>query len=221
LNLPGHIERLLLAAQFFNTSTVPEHFPGQWGQTITYLTEHADAFEKRSLEAVEKYQAGQEALKPLRVRIALGIDGESGYDFYCEATPELPLSQLLPKLPLEPPAAQAATKEDIETGKVPYALIDSVATAQDAYTIFKTTKRQHYDDARARAQLKPGLSEVLLFDEEGYVTEGSTTNVHFWRDGKWVSPTGGVNGTVKRKLLKSLAVAEKQIKVEDVGKDGE
>ncbi|RPA72541.1 hypothetical protein BJ508DRAFT_334932 [Ascobolus immersus RN42] len=221
LNFPGHVERLLLAAQFFNTSTDPAHFPGKWEPTITYLTTQPDAFEKRSQVEVERYYATQEALKPLRVRISLGIDWESGYGFYCEPTPPLPLSQLLPKLPLAPPPSEPAALEEIESGSVPYAVVDTVATRQDAFTIYKTTKRQCYDEARARAQLKPGLCEVLLWDEDRYLTEGSTTNMHFWREGRWVSPTGGVNGTVRRKLVNGEAIGEMQVKVEDVAEGGE
>lgn len=221
LNFEGHRERLLLAAQYFNESSDPAHFGGQWTQTINYLASEGPAFQQRSQAAVEAYQAGKAELAPLRVRISMGLEGAESYDIYMEPTPPYPLSQLLPELPLAPPTATAPSTEDIASGKVPYALVDTEATIQDAYTIFKTTKRQCYDAARARAQLKLGLSEVLLYDENGLITEGSTTNVHFWREGKWVSPMGGVKGTVKRKLLSSAAVAEHQIRVEDVNKDGE
>ncbi|KAK9320474.1 aminotransferase class IV-domain-containing protein [Lipomyces orientalis] len=94
-----------------------------------------------------------------------------------------------------------------ETSWVVY--LDSESTPQSSITMFKTTNRDPYIAARERV-LPPGLPirgtvEVLLFNKKGQVTEGSLTNVAFWRNGEWITPSsneiGGLRGAVKAELL--------------------
>ncbi|KAK9485790.1 aminotransferase class IV-domain-containing protein [Lipomyces starkeyi] len=94
-----------------------------------------------------------------------------------------------------------------ETSWVVY--LDSERTPQTAITMFKTSNRDPYKAARERV-LPPEFPlsarvEVLLFNEKYQVTEGSLTNVGFWRNGEWITPSsngiGGLRGSVKAELL--------------------
>ncbi|KAK9235910.1 aminotransferase class IV-domain-containing protein [Lipomyces kononenkoae] len=94
-----------------------------------------------------------------------------------------------------------------ETSWVVY--LDSERTPQTPITMFKTSNRDPYTAARERV-LPPGMplsstTEVLLFNEKDQVTEGSLTNVAFWRNGEWITPSsdtiGGLRGAVKAELL--------------------
>lgn len=97
--------------------------------------------------------------------------------------------------------------------------LDLEPTSSSEFTAYKTTRREHYNASRKRVGLKPSTTdgEVLLFDEEGNITEGSIRNVAFWRDARWVSPVGGgLKGVVRRWLLEQGRVVEGVIPKEDV-----
>ncbi len=114
-------------------------------------------------------------------------------------------------------------------------MIDFISTPATPFTRFKTTSRDVYTAARARANI-PSFScptEVLLQNEQGEVTEGSLTSVYFWRDrhdhpwregsdlkhGRWVTPpveSGGQQGTTRRWLLEQGLCVEEIVRVESV-----
>ncbi|KAF9511672.1 hypothetical protein BS47DRAFT_1330805, partial [Hydnum rufescens UP504] len=82
-------------------------------------------------------------------------------------------------------------------------------------TRHKTTRRDRFDAARERAGItSPGApEEVMLYNEDNEVIEGSTRNVTVWRDG-WVTPplsSGCMDGTVRRWMLQSGKVREARI----------
>ncbi|KAK9466759.1 aminotransferase class IV-domain-containing protein [Lipomyces arxii] len=94
--------------------------------------------------------------------------------------------------------------------------VDSEPTPQTSITMFKTSNRDPYTAARQRV-LPPNfpissLTEVLLFNEKNQITEGSLTNVVFWRNSEWVTPSsgdiGGLRGAVKAELLARGIVRE-------------
>ncbi|KAK9383071.1 aminotransferase class IV-domain-containing protein [Kockiozyma suomiensis] len=94
--------------------------------------------------------------------------------------------------------------------------IDTEATPQSSITMFKTSNRDPYTAARERV-LPAGfpissLVEVLVYNKKNQVTEGSLTNVAFWRGGVWVTPSsneiGGLRGAVKAELLDRGLVRE-------------
>lgn len=68
--------------------------------------------------------------------------------------------------------------------------------------------------ARERAGIGSGdQAEVVLWNGEGEVMEGSMTSVYFWREG-WVTPglaQGGNNGTTRRWLLERGMVREEVV----------
>lgn len=105
------------------------------------------------------------------------------------------------------------------------ALLDTQATVPSPFTSFKSTHRSHYSEARARMGLKSFQDpiEVFLLNPKGQVMEGSFTNVYFYRDGRWVTPTlasGGHAGTVRRWLLEH-GLCEEGVVLADSVFDGE
>lgn len=104
-------------------------------------------------------------------------------------------------------------------------VIDPGPTTPSSHTEYKTTPRPQYDLSRRRAGLfdETEPKEVLLWNPEGQVMEGSRTNVYLNRGGSWVTPaeeTGCLKGTERRWLLVNKMVQVENVQVEDV-KDGE
>ncbi len=87
--------------------------------------------------------------------------------------------------------------------------------AHDFRLRHKTTDRAFYDRAREDS----GCAEVVFFDQDGFVTEGSFTNVFVERDGKLVTPPlarGLLPGILRRKLLETGEAVEGDLTVDDL-----
>jgi para-aminobenzoate synthetase/4-amino-4-deoxychorismate lyase len=88
----------------------------------------------------------------------------------------------------------------------------------DAYDFrlrHKTTDRAFYDRAREDS----GCAEAVFVDADGFVTEGSFTNVFVERDGKLVTPPlarGLLPGILRRKLLETGEAVEGDLTIEDL-----
>ncbi len=88
----------------------------------------------------------------------------------------------------------------------------------DAYDFrlrHKTTNRAFYDRARDDS----GCAEVVFIDQDGFVTEGSFTNVFVERDGKFVTPPlarGLLPGILRRKLLETGEAVEGDLTIKDL-----
>lgn len=143
---------------------------------------------------------------PLRLRVVLSPTGV----LTVSAAPALPvpLESLLPQS-LPPPAAHTATWR---------VHLDTQPTTPSPHTSHKTTSRQHYDAARARAGIEDlsCAEEVVLWNDHAECMEGSITSVYFWRNGRWVTPTlecGGNNGTTRLWLRERGVVAEGVVQV--------
>ncbi|KAG6845361.1 hypothetical protein H0H87_010470 [Tephrocybe sp. NHM501043] len=101
------------------------------------------------------------------------------------------------------------TDEPLSFGPVFSVFLDQDACPSSIFTSTKTTRRRHYDDARRRANLPPltqvpMTSEVLLYNEDGLITESSIFNVAFYRASQWLTPstsTGCLSGVLRRWLL--------------------
>jgi para-aminobenzoate synthetase/4-amino-4-deoxychorismate lyase len=79
---------------------------------------------------------------------------------------------------------------------------------------YKTTCRSVYDAARAAVQ---DADDVLLWNEEGQVTEGSSANVAAQIDGRWLTPPtdcGLLPGTMRAELLAAGEIEEGVISCE-------
>jgi branched-subunit amino acid aminotransferase/4-amino-4-deoxychorismate lyase len=103
--------------------------------------------------------------------------------------------------------------------------LDNTPTTPSEFTSYKTTRREHYNAARDRAGIKSRgeNKEVIMFNDEGQIMEGSVSCVGFWRDGSWLLPplsSGGLAGVDRRWLLEQGKVKEGNLTKDDV-KEGE
>ncbi len=82
----------------------------------------------------------------------------------------------------------------------------------------KTTDRGFYEEALAAAKAA-GAKEALLVHSEGFVTEGSFTNIFVERDGVWLTPPdslGLLTGVLRRSLIDSGKAREEHLTLEDL-----
>lgn len=95
--------------------------------------------------------------------------------------------------------------------------LDTEPTRSDLPWLFhKTTRRAHYDAARARA---PGGDDTLMWNERGELTEATIANLLVRLDGVWWTPpvdSGLLPGTLRRHLLESGDVRERVLRAEDL-----
>lgn len=105
--------------------------------------------------------------------------------------------------------------------------LDTQPTPSTDFTSYKTNRRYMYDAARSRS-LPEGTTmssavEVIMYNMEGDITEGSLTSLYFLREGRWVTPpssTGCQRGTTRRWALKEGLCVEESLKPNSL-KDGE
>lgn len=168
-----------------------------------------------------------------RVKITVSKDGEYGIEFA-----SLPKSNIL--------LVNIPTYESFQSkssNNMPAYLkqwvgwtiyLDTAGTMPTPFTSFKTTNRKAYDEARARFDIVPGdKREVLLYDLNEIIMEGSITSVAFWRKVKnpntgdstfqWVTPAlsvGCMDGVLRKYLLDNNKIVEGKLKVNDL-RDGE
>lgn len=85
--------------------------------------------------------------------------------------------------------------------------------AADAFLYHKTTRRTVHEAAAAS---RPGCDEVLLWNQDGYLTETAIANVAVCREGRWVTPPvsdGLLPGTMRADLLGRGVLEEGRIPV--------
>ncbi|WP_228445799.1 aminodeoxychorismate synthase component I [Terricaulis silvestris] len=128
---------------------------------------------------------------PSVVRLLLGADG-------------------LPRIELKPLPAFPAAGASVAVAPLP-------VDARDFRLRHKTTLRDFYDDARAGSD----ADEVVFLDGEGFVTEGSFTNVFVERDGMLVTPPlmrGLLPGVLRADLIASGRAREGDLRAADLGR---
>jgi 4-amino-4-deoxychorismate lyase len=105
-------------------------------------------------------------------------------------------------------------------------VVDPEKTTPSEFTTYKTTYRDMYIGARARAGIESmtDCKEVLIVSDTGSeIMEGSLTSVLFWRGGRWVTPpvsSGGQAGTTRRWLLEN-GLCDEEVISRDSLVDGE
>ena len=90
---------------------------------------------------------------------------------------------------------------------VQVAIVPREVPAADFRLRHKTSDRGFYDRARAAA----GTFELLFHDEDGFLTEGSFTNLFVMRDGRLVTPPlarGLLPGVLRERLIASGEASE-------------
>ncbi|KAF5368415.1 hypothetical protein D9758_002171 [Tetrapyrgos nigripes] len=202
--LPYHYDRLVDAAKQHNWDKV----------NLSY-----QSLKLACTEAANSHHTLDENPTSFRIRITLSQNG----DISVSATP-------LPSFSSDPAAAcsfNPLSGASYEGALVSLA-VDSEATPSTIFTTTKTTQRTLYDQARARAGI-PAISptsDVLLFNEDGLITESSICNVAFYRSSKWITPatsTGCLPGVLRRYLLSKSYIHEdtEHTLRRDAIKDGE
>jgi para-aminobenzoate synthetase/4-amino-4-deoxychorismate lyase len=125
---------------------------------------------------------------PFRVRLLLDLEGRPATE----------------RSPAPPPPA----------GPLPVVLAASPVSRRDPFLFHKTTRREPYDRARSAS---PEAFDVLLWNEEGEVTEFTIGNVVLELGGERVTPpreSGLLAGVLRAELLASGAVRERPVPVE-------
>lgn len=87
-------------------------------------------------------------------------------------------------------------------------VLDYQATEANESTMFKTSDRSEQGRARSAAGITNLNSpkEVLLYDTNGSIIDGSNSTPYFYRNGRWVTPSstsGGLQGTTRRWSLET------------------
>ena len=102
--------------------------------------------------------------------------------------------------------------------------LDKEPTTPSIFTTTKTTFRNIYDHARTRNEMRlqqqqqpgssvvwSGGSDVILFNDKGFIMETTIFNVAFYRSSKWVTPStnsGCLPGVMRRWLLQNHRISE-------------
>lgn len=83
-------------------------------------------------------------------------------------------------------------------------------SAEDRFLFHKTTRRALYDES-LKAAVAAGFREILFENEDGFLTEGSFTNLFIARHGRLLTPAlrhGVLPGTLRAALLEKGLAAE-------------
>jgi 4-amino-4-deoxychorismate lyase len=207
-----HQERLIAAARFFKWTRAESHRAlADTDSWIQFLDTEIRNFQT---------QSGVEISTPLKVRVDLTPEGDMKTSNV--PVPSVTLAQLYP--------AKLASPEDMASRPTYKIVMDWIPTEITPYTWLKTANRSDYDTARQRMVqalsssdneeiLCRGECEIILHNPLNEVTEGSVTNIYFWRNG-WVTPrvgkiSGGLEGVARRWALESRLCS----RVERIAKD--
>jgi para-aminobenzoate synthetase/4-amino-4-deoxychorismate lyase len=96
------------------------------------------------------------------------------------------------------------------------ALAKDPVDSQDVFLFHKTTRRDVYENAKADF---PDCDDVILWNEQGEVTEGTIANIVIRKDGRLVTPPIGCGllaGTFRGFLLDAGAIEEGVITLDDL-----
>ena len=128
----------------------------------------------------------------MRLRLTLSAAGE----VVCESTPLKVKSQAM-KLVLSQNPLDLSVQE----------------------TRHKVTARDFYDGERGRIQALCSVDEVLFFNPEGRLCEGSFTSLFIKKDGKYLTPPlsdGLLPGVLREKMLESGEAIEHVLTADDL-----
>lgn len=209
--LAYHRGRMLEAAQHFDFDAVAERL------------QDGHALHEELLKRVKGWQSTNPSQTgPLKLRILFDKPATMTIEFI--SIPPVPLSTLYPSSfsppnPSPPPPHPANTftpspltggalslgpTDALSTPSAPQEWtlrLDTQPTPPSPHTLLKTTMREMYNAARARALpsnlAAPAQVEVMLFNDVHELTEGTYTSLYFYRGGRWVTPPVGVPSAFK------------------------
>lgn len=227
--LSYHYDRLLSAAKCF-----------EWKHAIQSLQKLSSDSNQDQLASFTQILDGfiPDKTKTWRLRILLSVNGT----ITVEAAPTPPFSSYILLLPphsqTEIPSFTTLSLPK-DNDKIWRLYVDTQAITPSGFTTHKTTAREMYREARARAGIHSpqDLSEVLVYNPQGEVMEGSITTPYFQRrkskapsdeerkvgEVDWITPPlscGGNAGTTRRYALSRGFCAEGIVKTADIV-DGE
>jgi para-aminobenzoate synthetase / 4-amino-4-deoxychorismate lyase len=112
-------------------------------------------------------------------------------------------------------AIEISALHPVSEGPVTVALAPLPVAKEDFRLSHKTSDRAFYTEARARA----GTFEVVLVDCEGFLTEGSFSNIFVKGDGALITPPlsrGLLPGVLRAELLANGSAVEGDLRAEDL-----
>lgn len=62
------------------------------------------------------------------------------------------------------------------------------AQPQPLFLRHKTDARHHWHTGERFLAQHPNYFDVIYYDQHGYLTEGTRTNIYLWTNGQWVTP---------------------------------
>lgn len=112
------------------------------------------------------------------------------------------------------PSVEAQALDAPRTLRV--ALATTPVDSHDVFLFHKTTHRAVYEAARAA---RPDCDDVLLWNEQGELTESTIANLVFEKDGEWLTPPvrcGLLPGTMRARLLAEGRIHEACLRAEEL-----
>jgi len=112
--------------------------------------------------------------------------------------------------------SESSLRVDKPDRPVRVVLARSPIDKNDPLIYHKTTRRDNYDEA---LQTAGGADDVLLWNEDGYITETTIANIIIRTDGELFTPPmdcGLLGGTYREYMLNTGQVKERNIKVSEV-----
>jgi para-aminobenzoate synthetase / 4-amino-4-deoxychorismate lyase len=112
-------------------------------------------------------------------------------------------------------AIEIGALHSVPDGPVTVGLAPLPVSKDDFRLCHKTSNRGFYSEAKARA----GNFEVALIDAEGFVTEGSFSNIFVKRDGALITPPlsrGLLPGVLRAELIANGSAVEGDLRQEDL-----
>ncbi|ABN64314.1 aminotransferase-like protein [Scheffersomyces stipitis CBS 6054] len=203
-----HVQRTQFTLQYFQLQF--------YGNTDLAFEFTADNFFNYLVSAFS--QSGKSLAEPYKVRCLFHLNS----DLVVELHPTPVRENLLDGI-LTPSLPETDDLPEFAENKTWDVYIDSKPTLISPFTSFKTTTRSHYSDSRARALpgLRPEAEEVILFNPQNNLMEGSITNVAVKRksDGKWITPqlsSGCLCGVMRHFLLRKNYLEEETISMDQI-----
>lgn len=92
----------------------------------------------------------------------------------------------------------------------------SPVNSTNIYLYHKTTKRQFFEEALRSSS---GGQDVILWNENGYLTETTSANLVLLKNGRYLTPQvscGLLAGTFRNHLLEKNMIEEARLKIEDL-----
>jgi 4-amino-4-deoxychorismate lyase len=194
--LPFHLDRLLLSAKHFNFPTSRLIDSQSRLQFRTWI--HSQLLSCNS--------------SPVPAKLRISLDRENNVTLTTTPTTIVTPPDLFPTSLLVTPNGSSRPLWTV--------FIYPKSVPSSPFTLHKTTYRPMYDTARSI--LPPpsaGDAEVLIYNTNGEISEGSVTTAYFYRGGRWVTPplsSGGNAGTTRRWALERKLCVEAVVMVTDL-----